>query len=145
MSFKIASGSGGPSWDPIESGRFPVLQFSTDGLNFQALAGPFTSSQWTAHQITLPAAASSRTTRFRWIPEKVVTLFITLARSSSWPSPASFAESNPTNSWRNFATYAGSGLRNGAPFPMASRLTTSFRESSKGLTRFSSASASSLI
>lgn len=69
VSFKIALGSndsGSPSWRPLDEGSEPVLEYSTDGLTYTLMGGPYTNRGWGGFQVEIPLAARTAATRFRW-------------------------------------------------------------------------------
>ncbi len=69
VSFKIALGSndsGSPSWRPLDEGSEPVLEYSTDGLTYTLMGGPYTNRGWGGFQVEIPVAARTAATRFRW-------------------------------------------------------------------------------
>ncbi|MFN7561287.1 MAG: choice-of-anchor D domain-containing protein [Prosthecobacter sp.] len=69
VSFKIALGSeNSPSyyWRPVAPGSEPVLEYSTDGVAYTSVGGPYTNQGWGGFQVEIPLAARTAATRFRW-------------------------------------------------------------------------------
>lgn len=67
LRFKIVLARGyNAGWHDVLEGREPALEYSTDGITFTRLGGPFTNRLWRSVSVPLPPEARSATTRFRW-------------------------------------------------------------------------------
>lgn len=67
VSFKIAVGNGATStWETVDSGEGAVLEYSNDGTSFTQLGGPYVNTVWQQVVVSVPAAAKTAATRFRW-------------------------------------------------------------------------------
>lgn len=69
VSFKIALGNNDSQstyWRSVAEGSEPVLEYSTDGVTYTPMAGPFTNRSWGGFQVDIPVAARTAATRFRW-------------------------------------------------------------------------------
>ena len=66
--FKIALGNGTTPWEDVNTGEGEgiVLEYSVGGGTFSTLAGPLVNKDWREFSITLPQAAKSIHTRFRF-------------------------------------------------------------------------------
>ena len=63
--FALANGSGS-SWENADPGEEVVLEYSTDGVAFTQVGGPYSNRVWQLTTVALPMAAKTASTRFRW-------------------------------------------------------------------------------
>ncbi len=67
MSFLFALANGSSSiWENADAGEEVVLEYSTDGVAFTQVGGPYSNRVWQLTTVALPMAARTASTRFRW-------------------------------------------------------------------------------
>ncbi|MDF1861660.1 MAG: choice-of-anchor D domain-containing protein [Verrucomicrobiales bacterium] len=67
IAFLVAKSDGSISnWNAVETGEELYLEYTTDGSSFVEFAGPFNSTTWEQQTISIPVAAQTEATQFRF-------------------------------------------------------------------------------
>ena len=67
VSFQLALANGAANpWEAADPGEEVVLEYSNDGTNYVQFAGPYNNRAWQKFVLTIPAAAQTMATQFRF-------------------------------------------------------------------------------